>query len=196
MRRLNLFIAVLAALILPLGAVMAAPAMAYNISAVYKDCEVNGQLTKSYPRAELQSALSSLPAQVKEYSSCADVIRQALLRASSGGGGIHANSKSVLAGGGRRGGGGHGGKGSALRHGGQAGTSGAASTKTGRPARAGNANAVDLSGSSIRPGSTGTAAATSSLPTALIVVLVLLALTAVSGGAVAIRRRVDARQGT
>lgn len=194
MRRLNLFIALLAALILPLGGLMAAaPAMAYNVSAVYKDCEGNGKLTGHYPRGELQAALNSMPSEVAEYSACSDIIQQALLGASAPGGGHHGGSSSVLGGAGRnRGGGGPGGAAS----GGRAGSTGTSSTNGGRSAGAGTPNAVRLAGSDIRPGSTGTGAAGSSLPVALLVVLILLALTAFSGGAFAIRRRVVARQGT
>jgi hypothetical protein len=197
MRRLNLPIAVLIALTIPLGGlVAAAPAVAaYNISAVYKDCENNGQLTGHYSRAQLQAALSQLPTQVAEYSACADVIRQAIIRASSHGGGHSGNGGTTAAGGGGgggsngRGGSGHAGSGanaakdgtSSLKHGGAAGTGG-------------SANAITLSGSNVRPGGTGSGS--SSLPVALIIVLVLLALTAVSGGALAIRRRVFARHST
>lgn len=194
MRRLNLPIAVLIALTIPLGGlVAAAPAAAYNVSAVYKDCENNGQLTGHYSNAQLKAALNQLPTQVAEYSACADVIRQAIIRASSHGGGHNGNGGTTGAGGGGGngpgGGSGHPGSGpngtkagtSSLKHGGAAGTGA-------------NANAITLSGSNVRPGGTGSGS--SSLPAPLIVVLVLLALTAVSGGAVAIRRRVFARQST
>ena len=199
MRRLNLPIAVLAAMILSLsGLIAAAPAVAYDLGAVYKDCEVNGTLTKQYPRAELQAALNALPAQVSEYSACSDVIRQALLRASSSSsGGTHPNSKTLYSGTGRHGGGSSGGgKGAAGARGGNAGTVGSTSAKAGKVGSPGAPSAVNLAGSNVSPGSTGSSTATSSLPPALIVVLILLALTAVSGGAVAIRRRVVARHGT
>ncbi|HWF34278.1 MAG TPA: hypothetical protein VG295_02875 [Solirubrobacteraceae bacterium] len=195
MRRLNLPIAVLAALIIPLsGLVAAAPAAAYNVSTIYKDCENNGQLTGHYSRAELQAALNQLPAEVSEYSACADVIRQALVRASSHSSGHGGSSGTPGAGsgggGGRNGGGGSGHTGSGANAG-----KGGSTDKRGRSAGTGAAaNAITLAGSGIRPGSTGSGG--SSLPVALIVVLVLLALTAVSGGAVAIRRRVVARHST
>jgi hypothetical protein len=191
MRRLNLFIALLALALPVSGLMLAAPAMAYNISTVYKDCEANGQLTRHYPQAELKAALNAMPSEVAEYSACADIIRQALIGASSHGGGHNGTSGSTLAGGGHGSGGGPGG-GSASGYG----STGGSSTNDGRSAGGGNGNAVRLAGTDIRPGSTGTGAAASSLPTALVIVLILLALTALSGGAVAIRRRVIARHGT
>ncbi|MEA2198181.1 MAG: hypothetical protein QOJ25_2232 [Solirubrobacteraceae bacterium] len=194
MRRFNLFIALLSALAISAsGLIAAAPALAYNISTVYKDCESNGQLTGHYPRAELQAALNSMPSEVAEYSACSDIIRMALLRASSHGGGNDPTSKTTLAAGGHSGGGGNGGSGtgSARVHG-----KTGSSSKDPRAAGTAGSNPVDLAGSSIRPGSTGTGGAASSLPIALVVVLILLALTALSGGAVAIRRRVVARHGT
>ncbi|MDQ6807418.1 MAG: hypothetical protein M3065_21255 [Actinomycetota bacterium] len=197
MRRINLPIALFAALIIPIGGLAAAaPAMAYNVGAVYKDCENNGQLTGHYSQAQLKAALNQLPAQVSEYSACADVIKQTLVRASSQSGGHGANSKGPItgAGGGRGGNGGSGGSGNTATggdHGGKGGTSPANSAGTG----SNGTGAVSLGGSNVRPGSTGSGAS-SSLPAAGIVVLILLALTAVSGGAVAIRRRVVARHST
>jgi hypothetical protein len=197
MRRLHLPIAVLAALtlIIPIsGFVAAAPALAYNVGTVYRDCENNGQLTGHYSQAELQAALNQLPAQVSEYSACADVIRQALVRASSHSGGSSGTSKGPLAGGssgGRHGGGGPGKTGSS-RHGGKSGTS--VGTRGGSGSTSAGANPVSLAGSDVHPGSSG--GGSSSLPAPLLVVLILLALTAVSGGAVAIRRRVVARGST
>lgn len=194
MRRLTLVTAVLAALIIPLGGLMAAaPALAYNVSAVYKDCEAHGQLTGHYSRAQLQAALNGMPSEVAEYSDCQVLINQALLHLSSHGG-QHGNSAGGLAGGGGgSGGNGAGGSGKGSAGGGGAGTTGSSSTTGGRLTARGSGNAVTLAGSDVRPGSTGTGASGSSLPIALIVVLILLALTAVSGGAVAIRRRVVAR---
>jgi hypothetical protein len=195
MRRLNLPIVLFAALVIQIsGLFAAAPALAYNVGAVYRDCENNGQLTGHYSRAELQAALNKLPAQVSEYSACADVIRQALVRASS-----HSSthtSKGPLAGGssgGRHGGGGPGKTGSS-RHGGKGGTSSAGTRGGSASTSSGGANPVSLTGSDVHPGSSG--GGSSSLPAPLLVVLILLALTAVSGGAVAIRRRVVARGST
>jgi len=190
MRRLNVFIALLATLMVPsAGLITAAPAMAFNVSAVYRDCEQNGELTGHYSRAELQAALNEIPSQMAEYSDCPDIIQHALLAASTPSSGHHTGSTTAP---GTRGGGGGGGsrKGSSA-HARKAHSSRAASK---RSAARRVSNRVNLADSEIHPGSQGTAAR--SLPAALLVVLILLALTAVSGGALAIRRRVVARQGT
>ena len=168
------------------GLIVVAPAIASDVSAIYKDCETNGKLTGHYTRAQLQAALNQMPSEVAEYSSCSDLIQQALLRAShgSGNGGPKAHAAAVGGGRGGRGGrGGHSGKGAVGKH-------RRAGDPKARYARTASAGA--LPGADIRPDSTGTG---SSLPTPLIVVLILLALAAVGGGAVAIRRRLVARHG-
>jgi len=195
MRRLNVYIAVLGTLILPAAGLMAAaPASAYNVSAVYRDCEVHGPLTGHYSRAELQAAYNDMPSEMVEYSACQDYIQQALLAASRPSG-RHGGSTTASGGGGPNGGGGKsgGGGGNALS-GGSSRTTHAGRGQKGESAGAGSVVTVD--GTGIRPGSTGAGAAARSLPAALVVVLVLLTLTAVSGGALALRRRVLTRQGT
>jgi cobalamin biosynthesis Mg chelatase CobN len=191
MRRLNPLIVILAAIVVPLGALlMAAPALASTSGTIYKECEQNGQVTGHFTAAQLKAALNGLPSEVSEYSDCQDLIQQALVRVSSTGGGSHTGSGKGHASGAKGGGGGPG-KGS-----GQTGKTGSSTAKNGRSARNGGGNAATLAGSGIRSGSTESSGSSSSLPVALIVVLILLALTAVSGGVVAIRRRVDARHGT
>jgi cobalamin biosynthesis Mg chelatase CobN len=191
MRRLNPLIAILVALIVPLsGLIAAAPAMASAAGTIYKECEQNGQITGHFTRAQLKAALNGLPSEVSEYSDCQDLINQALVRASSTGGGNPTGSNKGHIAGAKGGRGGGPGKGSA-----GGGKTGSSSTN-GRGGRSGSGSAVTLAGSDIRPGSTGTSGSSSSLPVALIVVLILLALTAVSGGVVALRRRVDARHST
>jgi hypothetical protein len=190
MRRLNVFIALFAAVVLPLAALTAAtPAMAYNVSTVYRDCEANGELTGHYSRAELQAALGQIPSQMAEYSDCQDIIQRALLAASKPTA-HHNGSATAPASGGNSGGRG-GGKGSGKRSSGRGGKSRAASTRKGALGRPAGSNASSLAVAGIHPGTSSR-----SLPAALLVVLILLALTAVSGGAVAIRRRVVARHGT
>jgi len=191
MRRLNVSIALVAALILPLAGLAAAgPAIASSAGSIYRECEVNGSITGHYSRAELQQALSHIPSEVAEYSDCQDLIQQAMLSAS---GPTHHGTGATAAAAGGNGRGGGSGKSSG---GGRAGKTPAHSTRKGKKTDAGSSGAVTLAGSGIRPGSTGAAASTRSLPAALLVVLILLALTAVSGGAVAVRRRVVARNGT
>ena len=60
--------------------VLASPVAAMASSRqVITDCNSHGLLTRHYPTAELRQALSSLPADVKEYTNCYDVIQRALL---------------------------------------------------------------------------------------------------------------------
>ena len=57
------------------------------------DCTTHNHLTKQYTAAELRHALATLSADVKEYTSCPDILQRALdarlgnLHASGGGGG-------------------------------------------------------------------------------------------------------------
>jgi hypothetical protein len=73
---------------------LGAPAMAGAASndtpqAAITDCNNHGQLTQHYSAATLQAALGQMPADVREYTDCYDVIERALLaeegKASSGG---------------------------------------------------------------------------------------------------------------
>lgn len=43
------------------------------------DCNAHGKLTSSYSIAALRNALATMPADVKEYTNCSDVIQRALL---------------------------------------------------------------------------------------------------------------------
>ena len=52
-----------------------------NTNAIVKTCLSTGRLTGRYTRAQLRAALRSMPASVKEYSNCQDVIRHALRNA-------------------------------------------------------------------------------------------------------------------
>jgi ABC-type phosphate transport system substrate-binding protein len=95
MRKLLLMIALVYLLGALAGATLPAPAAAAGLSPPVADCEQNGQLTRHYSAAELREALSTMPAEVAEYTNCPNVINQALLAeihglkggGSSGGGG-------------------------------------------------------------------------------------------------------------
>jgi hypothetical protein len=57
-----------------------APALgASSSNAIINDCQATGRLTHSYTLSELQTALKSMPAYVKQYSNCSDVITQGII---------------------------------------------------------------------------------------------------------------------
>ncbi len=60
-----------------LGAVLTAPALGATAPAVL-DCTVHNGLTKHYTVAELRTALATMPAEIKEYTSCSDILQRAL----------------------------------------------------------------------------------------------------------------------
>jgi hypothetical protein len=119
------FTAIVLGAVLSVAAATAAPALAASSQPI-ADCNAHGKLTQTYTVKELRTALATMPADVKEYTNCYDVIQQSLLTQLGG-------SKGSASGGGSSGG--------------------------------------------------------STFPTWLIVVLVLLALSALTLGAVAVRRR-------
>src|SRR5437868_6292312 len=80
MRKLLITLLVLAAF-----PVLATSALgATGSSAVIADCNAHGKLTRTYTVKELRTALQTMPADVKEYTNCYDVIQQALLGQISG----------------------------------------------------------------------------------------------------------------
>lgn len=46
---------------------------------VIRDCNDNGQLTKTYSQREYRQALAQMPADVRQYTDCEDIIRRAQL---------------------------------------------------------------------------------------------------------------------
>jgi hypothetical protein len=69
----------LVALAVLAGALMACASAIASSGQVITDCNSHGQLTRGYSTNELRGALASLPADVKEYTNCYDVIQRALL---------------------------------------------------------------------------------------------------------------------
>jgi hypothetical protein len=48
---------------------------------IINDCQANGQLTQSYTLKQLRHALAVMPASIKQYTDCYDVIQRALIQA-------------------------------------------------------------------------------------------------------------------
>ena len=65
-----------------LGATSALAAGGGN--AILTDCQVNGKLTHSYTLKELRHALAIMPASIKQYTNCSDVIFQGIAAVSHG----------------------------------------------------------------------------------------------------------------
>ncbi len=74
------------ALLVALSAVTLMPshALAVTTSQVVADCNAHGRLVQHYSDSTLRTALATLPADVAEYTDCADVIRKQLLAQVSG----------------------------------------------------------------------------------------------------------------
>jgi len=85
--RTGLTVLVLSALLALL--LTATPATATQ-SQVIADCNAHGKLTQTYSAGELRTALSTMPADVKEYTDCYDVVQQALVSQLSGAKGTQA----------------------------------------------------------------------------------------------------------
>lgn len=58
---------------------LAVPAYASSGTKVIADCNAHNMLTRHYTIPQLQNALSTMPADVAEYTNCHDVIQRALL---------------------------------------------------------------------------------------------------------------------
>jgi hypothetical protein len=177
MRRLLAFIAV---------CLLAAPAVAHaSGQAVIRDCTDDGRIEGHYKQKDYRDALAHLPTDVDEYTDCRDVIRRAQLSGAAGGGG----------------GGGPAGGTSGTTSGGVVGANPLATATPAERRAVAHSLAhggapLNVGGHLIRPGTLGFAALGSpaTIPTPLLVVLVLLALGVLGGAGVAIRNRVLARR--
>lgn len=69
---------------LAIAGAAAGPAAGAGGNPIINDCEANGQLTQDYPLGRLQYALSHLPASIKQYGDCYDVIQEAIIRKGRG----------------------------------------------------------------------------------------------------------------
>jgi hypothetical protein len=63
------------------GALAVPSAWAAAGNPIINDCEASGQLTHAYTLSQLRHALAVMPASVKQYTNCYDVIQQALIQA-------------------------------------------------------------------------------------------------------------------
>lgn len=57
---------------------LALAAASFAASAAVTDCSVHNRLTRHYSVSELRTALATMPADIKEYTSCSDVLQRAL----------------------------------------------------------------------------------------------------------------------
>jgi hypothetical protein len=70
--------AIAAVVVLGISLLAAAPASA-GLSGAVADCNANTRLTHTYTPSQLRTALNTMPANIKEYTNCYDVIQRALL---------------------------------------------------------------------------------------------------------------------
>ena len=163
---------------------LAAPVAQASYRDVIKDCAQDGTLDKKYSDADLMKAKKNLPADVKEYSDCSEVIAAAI-----GGAGKHSGG------------------------GNNSGSGGAGSADSGGPPAAQAARAQDkhdlnkiIHGAAhkpkvkvgdqvVTPGKNGlfsTASAENGLPLPLLLALIAMAIVALGGGLYALRKRIPA----
>ena len=100
-RRLFIVFALVCALVAGPSAGIAAAASGDTAAAAIADCSANDRLTHHYSAATLTAALAKLPADVREYSDCYDVIEKQLFAqlgtsSSNGSGGGSSSGGSVL----------------------------------------------------------------------------------------------------
>jgi hypothetical protein len=70
--------------VLALAGLAAPAAPAAGGNPIINDCQSTGRLTHDYTLKELQHALAVMPASVKQYTSCYDVITQGILTVKAG----------------------------------------------------------------------------------------------------------------
>src|SRR3954470_20373093 len=189
MRRLILAVVALTLLVAP-------PAEAWTVNDVIRDCSKNGKLSHDYPPSLIRKARESLPADIDEYTDCRDLLSAPTSSGSQGSGG---DSGSGGGGGGAATGSG----------GGSSGGGGAAPLSASTPeapaappspsqlkaldaAKAGDgAEPVEVGGAPVTPGTASmtTGAVANGLPSALLIVLILLGLTVALATGPLLRRR-------
>ena len=73
-------IALLCALCIAAPGPLGGSALAAGVPAADADCNQHGTLTKHYTVQQLKTALATMPADIKEYTNCPDVINNQLLK--------------------------------------------------------------------------------------------------------------------
>lgn len=147
--------------------------------AVIRDCTDDGQLSKSYSQKDYRDALAHLPTDVDEYTDCRDVIRKAQLGGAAGGGG---NGGPGAPGGGSGGG--------------NATPNGPAEKAALAKAQKGGGAPIHIGDRTVTPGSSRFTSADvrNSMPTSLLVVLIMLGAGVLAAGVVTARNRVIGRR--
>jgi hypothetical protein len=184
---LRLILACVVAMLL----VTASPAFADTRQQILRECQ-DGALTGDYTAKEIRDARDNIPTDIDQYSNCREVLSRALLSLAGGSG---PNSSNGSSGGGAGSGGAGGGAGGGGTGGaGGPGGSGALLTPTTPQDQQALADAakgagpVDVGGTRIDAAKVALGAERHTLPTSMIVTLVLLALAAASAAAPLARR--------
>jgi hypothetical protein len=205
MRR-TIFLALLATLL------CAPAARADTTTQIWRDCVLDSKLDGNYTLSQLREARNHPPADGLEYTDCTDILARAIAAKTSSP--SHSNSGGNSSGGGGTGGGGGGGGGSGSSSGGGGGGGGGNGAADSAPAapltpstpadqQALNEaaihgdNVVKVDGKPVMPGGASRLAADvgrNSLPTTLVIVLILLGLAAILAGGRQIRDRVIAHR--
>lgn len=204
MRR-TIFLALLATLL------CASVARADTTTQIWRDCVLDSKLDGNYTLAQLRAARSHPPADGMEYTDCTDILARAIAAKTSSS--SHSNSGGNSSGGGGTGGGGGGGAGGSgsSSGGGGGGGNGAADNAPATPltpttpadqqalteAAIQGSNVVKVDGKPVMPGGASQLAADvgrNSVPSTLIIVLILLGLAAILAGGRQIRDRVIAHR--
>jgi hypothetical protein len=202
MRR-TIFLALLATLL------CAPVARADTTTQIWRDCVLDSKLDGHYTLAQLREARSHPPADGLEYTDCTDILARAIAAKTSShssgnnSGGNSSGGGTVGGGGGTGGGSGSGGGGSG---GGGTGDSAPAAPLTPSTpadqkalseAAIHGSNVVKIDGKPVMPGGQSQLAADvgrKSLPSTLVIVLILLGLAAILGGGRQLRDRVVAHR--
>ncbi len=195
MRR-TIFLALLATLL------CAPAARADTTTQIWRDCVLDSKLDGQYTVAQLRQARSHPPADGLEYTDCTDILARAIAAKTSS----SSNSGGNSGGGNSGGGGGGGGTGSSSGGGSSGGGGGSADSAPAAPltpttpadqqalteAAIHGDNVVKVDGKPVMPGGANLAAdvGRNSLPSTLIIVLIMLGLAAILGGGRRIRDRV------